>query len=425
MINLFIDEVYIDVIAGHGGNGCMAFRREKYIEMGGPYGGNGGKGADIIFKADEGLNTLIDLKYKKLIKAQRGENGLGKGQMGKSADDTIIKVPVGTIVTDTSTNEIIADLTENGEEAIVALGGRGGRGNIALATRTNSCPSYAENGEEGESKHLKVELKLLADVGLVGMPSVGKSTIISVISAAKPKIASYHFTTLSPNLGVVKSGNNSFVVADLPGLIEGASKGEGLGDQFLKHISRTRIIAHVIDISGFEGRDPYDDFIKINKELEQYDKSLLEKPMIVIANKIDIDYNNNLDKFIKKVNIPVYPISAGSNKGLDKVVSVLSDMLSKLPKESIEKKETLEGHILYKFKKEEPFKIQKLDNHKFRITGEKVERILKMTKFQTEESVLRFENKLKKLGIDDALIKMGCEEGDTIYILDYEFDFKI
>lgn len=422
---MFIDEVYIDVIAGHGGNGCMAFRREKYIEMGGPYGGNGGKGANIIFKADEGLNTLIDLKYKKLIKGDRGENGLGKGQMGKSADDTIIRVPVGTIVTDTATNEVIADLTENNEEAIVALGGRGGRGNIALATRTNSCPSYAENGEEGESKHLKVELKLLADVGLVGMPSVGKSTIISVISAAKPKIAAYHFTTLSPNLGVVKANNNSFVVADLPGLIEGASNGEGLGDQFLRHISRTRVIAHVVDISGYEGRDPYDDFVKINKELAEYDKTLLDRPMIVLANKVDIDFNNNLEKFMKKVNIPVYPISASTNKGLDKVVNVLADMLEHLPKENIKKDENLEGHILYKFKKEEPFKIQKLSDHKYRISGEKVERILKMTKFQTEESVLRFENKLRHLGIDEALIKMGCEEGDTIYILDYEFDFKI
>ena len=422
---MFIDEVYIDVIAGNGGNGCMAFRREKYIEMGGPYGGNGGKGADIIFKADEGLNTLIDLKYKKLIKGDRGENGLGKGQMGKSADDMIVRVPVGTIVTDTANNEIIADLTENGEEAIVALGGRGGRGNIALATRTNSCPSYAENGEEGESKHLKVELKLLADVGLVGMPSVGKSTIISVISAAKPKIAAYHFTTLSPNLGVVKSGNNSFVVADLPGLIEGASNGEGLGDQFLRHIARTRVIAHVVDISGYEGRDPYDDFVKINKELEEYDKTLLERPMIVIANKVDIDFNNNLEEFRKKVNLPVYPVSASTNKGLDKVVSVLGDMLSKLPKENIKKDEKLEGHILYKFKKEEPFKIQKIADHKYRISGEKVERILKMTKFQTEESVLRFENKFRHLGIDEALIKLGCEEGDTIYILDYEFDFKI
>ena len=422
---MFIDEVYIDVIAGHGGNGCMAFRREKYIEMGGPYGGNGGKGADIIFKADEGLNTLIDLKYKKLIKGDRGENGLGKGQMGKSADDTIIRVPVGTIVTDTATNEVIADLTENNEEAIVALGGRGGRGNIALATRTNSCPSYAENGEEGESKHLKVELKLLADVGLVGMPSVGKSTIISVISAAKPKIAAYHFTTLSPNLGVVKANNNSFVVADLPGLIEGASNGEGLGDQFLRHISRTRVIAHVVDISGYEGRDPYDDFVKINKELAEYDKTLLDRPMIVLANKVDIDFNNNLEKFMKKVNIPVYPISASTNKGLDKVVNVLADMLEHLPKENIKKDENLEGHILYKFKKEEPFKIQKLSDHKYRISGEKVERILKMTKFQTEESVLRFENKLRHLGIDEALIKLGCEEGDTIYILDYEFDFKI
>ena len=371
------------------------------------------------------LNTLIDLKYQKLIKGDKGENGLGKGQMGKSADDKIVRVPVGTIVTDTETNDIIADLTENGEEAIVALGGRGGRGNIALATRTNSCPSYAENGEEGEKKHLKVELKLLADVGLVGMPSVGKSTIISVISAAKPKIAAYHFTTLSPNLGVVKTNNNSFVVADLPGLIEGASKGEGLGDQFLKHISRTRVIAHVVDISGYEGRDPYDDYVKINKELEEYDKSMLNKPMIVIANKVDIDFNNNLEKFIKKVNVPVYPVSASTNKGLDKVINALADMLSKLPKESINKEEKLEGHILYKFKKEEPFKIEKIGEHKFRISGEKVERILKMTKFQTEESVLKFENKLRHLGIDEALIKMGCEEGDTIYILDYEFDFKI
>ena len=316
-------------------------------------------------------------------------------------------------------------MTENNEEAIVALGGRGGRGNIALATRTNSCPSYAENGEEGERKHLKVELKLLADVGLVGMPSVGKSTIISVISAAKPKIAAYHFTTLSPNLGVVKTKNNSFVVADLPGLIEGASKGEGLGDQFLKHISRTRVIAHVVDISGYEGRDPYDDFVKINKELEEYDKSLLDRPMIVIANKIDIDFNNNLEEFSKKVKLPIFPVSASSNKGLGKVVDVLGDMLSKLPKEQINKEEKLEGHILYKFKKEEPFKIEKIGEHKFRIKGEKVERILKMTKFQTEESVLRFENKLRHLGIDDALMKMGCEEGDTIYILDYEFDFKI
>lgn len=420
---MFIDEVYIDVIAGSGGNGCMAFRREKYIEMGGPFGGNGGSGGDVVFKADEGLNTLIDLKYQKLIKADRGMNGLGKGQMGASADDKVVRVPVGTVITDCASDEVIADLTVNGDEAIVAFGGRGGRGNIALATRSNPCPSYAENGEEGEKKHLKVELKLLADVGLVGMPSVGKSTIISVISAAKPKIASYHFTTLSPNLGVVKCNDNSFVVADLPGLIEGASHGEGLGDEFLRHIARTRVIAHVVDISGFEGRDPYDDFVKINKELELYDKSLLDRPMIVIANKVDIDFNNNLESFVKKVNIPVFPVSASSNKGLGDVVNALSNMLKDLPKVSFEKK--VSSHVLYKFKRDEDFRIEKIGEHKFRIIGDKVERILKMTKFQTEESVLRFEHKLRRLGVDDALIKMGCQEGDTIYILDYEFDFKI
>lgn len=422
---MFIDEVTVEVIAGDGGNGCMAFRREKFIEMGGPYGGNGGKGADIIFKVDEGLNTLLDLRYRRVIKGERGSNGEGKGKQGKSADDVIVKVPAGTVIKDLESNLVIADLTKKDEEAIVAYGGRGGRGNIAFATRSNPAPAFAENGEPGETRKLKIELKLLADVGLVGLPSVGKSTIISKISAAKPKIAAYHFTTLSPNLGVVKTKNNSFVVADLPGLIEGASKGEGLGDQFLKHISRTRVIAHVVDISGYEGRDPYDDFVKINKELEEYDKSLLDRPMIVIANKIDIDFNNNLEEFSKKVKLPIFPVSASSNKGLDKVVDALGDMLAKLPKEQINKEEKLEGHILYKFKKEEPFKIEKIGEHKFRIKGEKVERILKMTKFQTEESVLRFENKLRHLGIDDALIKMGCEEGDTIYILDYEFDFKM
>lgn len=422
---MFIDEVTVEVIAGDGGNGCMAFRREKFIEMGGPYGGNGGKGADIIFKVDEGLNTLLDLRYRRVIKGERGSNGEGKGKQGKSADDVIVKVPAGTVIKDLESNLVIADLTKKDEEAIVAYGGRGGRGNIAFATRSNPAPAFAENGEPGETRKLKIELKLLADVGLVGLPSVGKSTIISKISAAKPKIAAYHFTTLSPNLGVVKTKNNSFVVADLPGLIEGASKGEGLGDQFLKHISRTRVIAHVVDISGYEGRDPYDDFVKINKELEEYDKSLLDRPMIVIANKIDIDFNNNLEEFSKKVKLPIFPVSASSNKGLDKVVDALGDMLAKLPKEQINKEEKLEGHILYKFKKEEPFKIEKIGEHKFRIKGEKVERILKMTKFQTEESVLRFENKLRHLGIDDALMKMGCEEGDTIYILDYEFDFKI
>lgn len=421
---MFIDEVFIDVEAGDGGNGCMAFRREKYIEMGGPFGGNGGRGADIIFKADEGLNTLIDLKYMKLIKGKKGANGEGKNMHGAGAKDVIIKVPVGTVITDTDTNEIIADLTKNEEEAIVALGGRGGRGNTALSTRANPCPSYCENGEEGEKKHLKVELKLLADVGLVGMPSVGKSTIISMISAAKPKIAAYHFTTLSPNLGVVKAGDKSFVVADLPGLIEGASLGEGLGDQFLKHIERTRVLAHVVDVSGFEGRDPYEDYKIINKELESFNPKLLERPMIIIANKTDIDNNNNLEEFVKKVDKKVFPVSASQNKGLNEVINHLAKMLDEIPKTIELEPEKQESHVLYKFKKEQPFTITRIGDHQWRINGEKIEKILKMTKFQTEESVLMFTNKLRRLGIDEALIKKGCQEGDTVYILDFEFDFK-
>ena len=286
---MFIDEVIIDLEAGRGGNGCMAFRREKYVEMGGPYGGNGGKGADIIFKVDEGLNTLLDLRYKKLIRGDKGENGLGKGMHGAAAENVIIKVPEGTVITDIDTGLIIADLVKNGEEAVVAQGGRGGRGNIAFATRSNPAPNFAENGEPGEVKRVKVELKLLADVGLVGLPSVGKSTFISKISAVKTKIAAYHFTTLKPNLGVVRASNNrSFVVADLPGLIKGASLGEGLGDKFLKHIERTRVIAHIIDMSAFEGRDPYEDYLTINKELEDFNKKIIYKPQIIIENKMDM-----------------------------------------------------------------------------------------------------------------------------------------
>ena len=323
---MFIDEVSVELYAGNGGDGCMAYRREKYIEMGGPFGGNGGKGASIIFKVDEGLNTLIDLRYKRIIKGDKGENGSGSGKHGKNAEDIIIKVPPGTVVTDLKTNEIIADLVNHGDEAIIARGGRGGRGNIALATKTNLCPSYAEGGEPGEEVKVKVELKLLADVGLVGLPSVGKSTIISMISAAKPKIAEYHFTTLHPNLGVVRaSKGRSYVVADLPGLIEGAALGEGLGDKFLRHIERTRVIAHIIDMGSAEGRDPYEDYQIIRKELGDFNKKILDKPEIIIANKMDMPLAaKNLEEFRKKVKVPVYPIEAISNKGLNEVVDKIA-----------------------------------------------------------------------------------------------------
>lgn len=424
---MFIDEVTVELMAGDGGNGCMAFRREKYIEMGGPYGGNGGRGSNIIFKVDEGLNTLLDLRYRRVIKGKKGENGLGKGKNGASADDIIVKVPIGTIITDYETNLVIADLIKKDDEVIVAYGGRGGRGNIALATRTNPAPSYCENGEPGEVRKVKVELKLLADVGLVGLPSVGKSTFISKISAAKPKIASYHFTTLTPNLGVVKaSGDRSFVVADLPGLIEGASLGEGLGDQFLRHIERTRVIAHIIDMSAFEERDPYDDYLIINKELENFNPKLLQKPQIILANKMDMPSSlDNLNKFKNKIgNIEIFPISGVTGEGIDIVINKLADMLDIIKKEPLYEEEKFESHVLYKFEREQPFTITR-DNNEWVIKGKEIEKILRMTKFQTDESVMRFANKLRKLGIDDKLRELGANDGDTVRILDFEFEYKL
>ena len=424
---MFVDEVIIKVEAGKGGDGCCAFRREKYIEMGGPYGGNGGHGADILFKVDEGLHTLLDLRYQKLIKAKNGENGRGKNQHGKGAEPLIIKVPQGTVVTDAETGLVIADLSQKNQEEIIARGGRGGRGNTAFKTQNNPAPNYSENGEEGESKTLKVELKLLADVGLVGLPSVGKSTIISCVSASKPKIAAYHFTTLNPNLGVVKSSfGKSFVMADLPGLIENASKGEGLGDKFLKHIERTRVIAHVIDMSGFEGRNPYEDYILINKELEEFNRKLLDKPQIIIANKMDIEgANENLKEFKKKIkNIDIFEVSAISNTGLQKVVDHLSEMLEKIPFNPLYDESQVESHILYKFKKEEPYKIEKEEEGLWHIYGNEIEKIFKRTKFTSDEAIYRFAKKLRKMGIDDKLRELGAKEGDQVRILDFYFDFK-
>ena len=357
---MFIDEVTVEVNAGDGGNGCMAFRREKFVAMGGPFGGNGGKGSDIIFETDEGLNTLIDLRYKRVIKGSKGANGEGKAKNGKNAEDVVIKVPVGTVVSDQETGNIIADLAKKGDRVIVAYGGRGGRGNIAFATHSNPAPAYSENGEPGESRKLKVELKLLADVGLVGLPSVGKSTLISKVSSSKPKIAAYHFTTLTPNLGVVSvREGKSFVMADLPGLIEGASLGSGLGDRFLKHIERTRVIAHVIDMSGIEGRDPYDDYITIRKELENFDKKLTQKPEIIIANKMDMETSkDNLSKFKEKVtDKKIFEVSALTATGLKEVINELSDMLDNIDKTPLYEDSQIESHVLYKFKREKPFTI--------------------------------------------------------------------
>ena len=424
---MFVDEVILELQAGDGGNGCMAFRREKYVEMGGPFGGNGGRGSNIKFVVDEGLNTLIDLRYKKVIKGDKGVNGEGKGKHGANANDVIVRVPAGTVITDLESGLVIADLTNKTDEVIAAYGGRGGRGNIAFATRSNPAPAFAENGEPGEIRKVKVELKLLADVGLVGLPSVGKSTFISKISAAKPKIAAYHFTTLSPNLGVVKTKDNrSFVVADLPGLIEGASLGEGLGDKFLKHIERTRVIAHIIDMSAFEGRNPYEDYVTINKELENFNPKILNKPQIVIANKMDMpDSMENLKKFKEQVkDVEVYPISALTNDGVDKVLVILADMLDKIEKEPLYEDEKIESHILYKFEREQPFTIHK-DGDTWVILGKEVEKLLRMTRFTTDEAANRFANKLRKMGIDAKLRELGAVDGDTIRILDYEFEYRM
>ena len=396
--------------------------------MGGPFGGNGGKGADIKFIVDEGLHTLIDLRYAKTIKGAKGENGRGKNQNGSNADDVIIKVPQGTVITDLDTGLIVADLKGKNDEVVVAYGGRGGRGNTAFKTQSNPAPNFAENGEPGEEKELKVELKLMADVGLVGMPSVGKSTIISCVSKAKPKIAAYHFTTLIPNLGVCKSRKGqSFVLADLPGLIEGASQGEGLGDRFLRHIERTRMIAHVIDMSAFEGRDPYEDYLTINNELKEFNEKILNKPQIIIANKMDMEQaKENLVQFKKRLNdesIKIFEVSAMTNTGLEDVVDYLADTLDTIPVTPLYEEDAFESHVLYKFKKEEPYTIEKEDDI-WVIKGEEVEKLFKMTKFNTDESISRFAKRLRKMGIDDKLAELGAEEGDQVRILDFYFEFK-
>lgn len=423
---MFTDEVILELQAGSGGDGCLSYHREKYIEFGGPDGGNGGRGSDIIFQVDEGLNTLVDLRFQRVIKGKKGTNGMGKGKHGKAASEVVIKVPEGTIITDLDNGLIVADLTINKETVVAASGGRGGRGNIALATRTNLCPSFAENGEPGEVRKVKLELKLLADVGLVGMPSVGKSTIISKISASKPKIAAYHFTTLRPNLGVVETKDKrSFVVADLPGLIENASLGEGLGDQFLKHIERTRVIAHVIDMGGSEGRDPISDYEIIRAELKAFNEDLMLKPEVVIANKMDIiNSSDNLRKFKQKFkDLKVFEVSALNNEGLEEVLMHLANMLDKIEKKPLHEEAKFESHVLYKFEQKDVFKIYK-ENDVWVVTGAEPEKILKMTRFSGEEAFVRFANKLRKLGIDDELRKKGAKDGEIVRLLDFEFEFR-
>lgn len=419
---MFVDEVSVKLIAGKGGDGCTAFRREKYIAMGGPNGGNGGKGADIIFVADESLRTLIDLKMQKIIKGSKGNNGKGSDRNGANAENVYIKVPEGTVVSNKETGEIICDLVKNGQECIVAHGGRGGRGNKSFATHVNPAPKMSELGAPGEEVEIKCELKMLADVGLVGFPSVGKSTILSVISNATPKIAAYHFTTLSPNLGVVKVYDDTFVMADLPGLIEGASEGLGLGFQFLRHTSRCKVIAHVLDMSRESARNPIEDYEIIKNELKKYNEKMLNKPSVIIANKMDADgASENLKEFKKKYpNELVIPISAATNQGLDKLMITLNDIIKNVPKEEESTEETFKS---YTYEEEKPFEITK-EGSIWVVKGKKVEELFQMTRFTEEESVLRFARILKKMGVEDKLESLGAQRGDEVKIMDYIFNFK-
>lgn len=423
---MFVDQVKIFIKGGDGGNGIVAFRREKYEPNGGPAGGDGGRGADVIFRVDEGLRTLMDFRYQKHFKGSRGENGRSKSQHGKGAQALIVRVPPGTTVKDADSGQIIADLVRRGQQAVIAKGGRGGRGNIRFATPKNPAPHIAENGEPGEERWVELELKLLADVGLVGYPSVGKSTLLSTVSAAKPKIGAYHFTTLVPNLGVVEvAEGRSFVMADLPGLIEGAHKGVGLGHQFLRHIERTKLLVHVIDMAGSEGRDPYLDFQQINEEIKRYRHSLADLPQIVAANKMDLpEAADNLELFREEVGdaVPVYPISAATKEGLKALLFAVADRLDEIPHEPIQVEEE-EGKLYTSEAPEEPFTIRR-ENERFVVEGARVEKLLKMTNFQYDESVRRFAYILKQMGVDDALRKQGAQVGDTVVIGEMEFGFE-
>ncbi len=428
---MFVDQVKIYVKGGDGGDGMVAFRREKYVPNGGPAGGDGGNGANVIFQVEEGLRTLMDFRYQRHFKAPRGEHGMSKNQHGKNAKDMIVKVPPGTIVTDAKTGAVIADLVEHGQQAVIAKGGRGGRGNSRFATPNNPAPELSEKGEPGQEKDILMELKLLADVGLVGFPSVGKSTLLSVVSAARPKIAEYHFTTIVPNLGMVETEDGrSFVLADLPGLIEGAHSGVGLGHQFLRHIERTRVIVHVIDMAATEGRDPYEDYLTINNELKEYNLRLTERPQVIVANKMDMpDAEENLKAFKEKLegDHPIFPISAVTRDGLRELVFAVADLVEKTPEfplmEEVEEESDV-NRVMYKHEKaEQEFEISRESDGSFVITGDSIERLFKMTDFSREESVRRFARQMRGMGIDDALRERGAKDGDTVKLLEFEFEF--
>lgn len=427
---MFVDHVKVYVKGGDGGDGMVGFRREKYVPMGGPAGGDGGNGGNVVFVVDEGLRTLMDFRYKRIFKADRGVHGGSKNMHGANAEDLLVKVPPGTVVINEETGQVIADLVENGQKAVIAKGGRGGRGNSRFATPANPAPELSEKGEPGAEVNVLLELKVLADVGLVGFPSVGKSTLLSVVSSAKPKIAPYHFTTIVPNLGMVETEDHrSFAMADLPGLIEGASEGVGLGHQFLRHIERTRVIVHVIDMSGMEGRDPYEDYLTINEELKQYNLRLTERPQIIVANKMDMpDAEENLETFREKVgaDVKIFPISAISRQGLQELLFAVADMLEVAPEFPLHEltEEETDTSVMYKHEaSKDDFVISRDDDGAFVLSGGTVERLFKMTDFSREDSIRRFSRQLRGMGIDDALRQRGAKDGDTVRLLEFEFEF--
>ena len=422
---MFTDYVKIIAKAGNGGNGAISFRREKYVAAGGPDGGDGGKGGDIYFEVDPDSNTLIDFRYNKKFKAENGKNGEGAHKYGKSGEDLYIKVPIGTIVRDAKTNRVIADLSTKGQKELILAGGRGGKGNSHFATSTRQAPRFAQDGEKGEEKELILELKLLADVGLIGFPNVGKSTFLSMTTSATPKIADYHFTTLEPNLGVVKTEyGDSFVIADIPGIIEGASEGTGLGLRFLRHIERTRLLLHVIDVSGSEGRNPVEDFYTINKELKKYSEKLSKRKQIIVANKIDAIQDENLYKELEKVakenNMEIFKISAATGEGVSSLIKHVAEILKTLPKEDLIE---IENRKVYTLEDEDDYTITKEDGM-FVIRGEAVERIMRRVNIGDNESLYYFQKSLDNLGVNEKLKQMGIKEGDIVKIDDYELEWE-
>lgn len=422
---MFVDKAKIFVKAGKGGDGCVSFRREKYIPAGGPDGGDGGRGGSIIVEADEGLRTLMDFRYKKKYVAMNGENGKSKKMFGKDAQDLIIKVPTGTIIRDEKTNLVIADLTQNRQRVIVAKGGKGGKGNVHFTSSTRQAPNFAESGNTADEKFVILELKLLADVGLVGFPNVGKSTILATVTSAKPKIANYHFTTLTPNLGVVEVDKKSFVLADIPGLIEGAHEGTGLGLEFLRHVERTKLLVHVVDVSGIEGRNPYDDFNKINDELRKYTEKLSRKPQVVVANKMDLVQSEEVFKDfeaqINELGYQVFPVSAATGKGLKELLRYIVKELDEIKEEPLVEEE--EKYKYYTLEENNNEIIVRKENEYYLLEGKRIEKLFNSTNFEDTDSLRYFQNFLIKKGIVEKLKELGIEDGDTVKIFDFEFEF--